>query len=93
MNNYIKRFVCNYTICYRTLALYNKKPGLLQLLLILYTLWTNLFMDFKDMLKDKNRFDAMLVIVDRLSKQVVIIPCFQTVISYDLASIFITYIY
>jgi hypothetical protein len=50
-------------------------------------------MDFKDITKNKNRFDAMLVIVDRLSKQVVIIPCFQTIISYDLASIFITNIY
>jgi hypothetical protein len=50
-------------------------------------------MDFKDITKNKSRFDAMLVIVDRLSKQVVIIPCFQTIISYDLASIFITNIY
>jgi hypothetical protein len=33
-------------------------------------------MDFKDILKDKNRFDIIFVIVDRLSKQAVIIPCF-----------------
>jgi hypothetical protein len=50
-------------------------------------------MDFKDIPKDKDGFDIMLIIVDRLSKQAVIISCFQTAISRDLASIFIIYIY
>jgi hypothetical protein len=33
-------------------------------------------MDFKDILKNKDGFDIILIIVDRLSKQVVIIPYF-----------------
>ena len=45
-------------------------------------------MDFKSFLPDKKGFDTVLVIVDRLTKQAISIPCFKTTMAEDLARLF-----
>ena len=49
-------------------------------------------MDFKSFPKDKDGFDSILVIVDRLSKQLVSIPCYKIATAKDLANMFIKYV-
>ena len=50
-------------------------------------------MDFKSQPKDKHGFDNICVIVDRLSKQSISIPCYKTVTAEQLAQLFIQYVY
>jgi hypothetical protein len=50
-------------------------------------------MDFKSFLKDKNSYNIILVIVDRLNKQPISLSYYKIIISRDLAYIFIIYIW
>jgi hypothetical protein len=50
-------------------------------------------MDFKSMPKDKGGFNAILVFVDRLGKRPILISCYKTFITRELAHYFITYIW
>ena len=66
----------------------DKTPGLLYLLPIPDKPWRDLSIDFKSFLLDKKGFDTVLVIVDRLTKQAISIPCFKTTTAEDLARLF-----
>jgi hypothetical protein len=46
-------------------------------------------MDFKSFPHDKNGYDAILVIVDQLSKQAFSLPCFKTTTAKDMAELYI----
>src|SRR5450432_4017507 len=50
-------------------------------------------MDFKSMPKDKAGYDKVFVVIDRLSKQAISIPCYKTVTAEDMAQLYITYVY
>ena len=50
-------------------------------------------MDFKSMPKDKHGFDTVFVVIDRLSKQAILIPYYKTVTVSDMATMFISHIY
>ena len=50
-------------------------------------------MDFIKKLLSFSRFDTILVIVDRLTKQVIFIPAHDTITSMDLAYLFILYVF
>jgi hypothetical protein len=50
-------------------------------------------MDFKEFLKDKYSYDAILVIIDRLRKDSVIVPYYKTIDARGLATLFIRWIY
>ena len=50
-------------------------------------------MDFKSFPQDKKGFDTVLVIVDRLTKQAISIPCFKTTTAEELARLFTQYVY
>jgi hypothetical protein len=50
-------------------------------------------MDYKSFPKDKHGYDTLWVVVDRLSKQAVSIPCFKTVTARDMAEMYIQHIY
>jgi hypothetical protein len=45
------------------------------------------------MLKDKAGYDNVFVVVDRLSKQAVSMPCHKTITAKEMARLYITYIY
>jgi transposase InsO family protein len=50
-------------------------------------------MDFKSFPVSKKGFDSILVVVDRLGKRPISMPCFKTTTARDLAKLFITHIW
>ena len=50
-------------------------------------------MDFKEFLKDKHGYNAILVIIDRLGKDSVTVPYYKTIDARGLATLFIKWIY
>ena len=45
------------------------------------------------MLKTRNKFNIVFVIIDRLSKQTIFMFCFKTIIAKDMACMFINKVY
>ena len=43
--------------------------------------------------KDKHSYDTVFVVVDRISKQAILVPCYKTVTAEDIACIFIIHVY
>jgi hypothetical protein len=50
-------------------------------------------MDFKEFFKDKHGYDAILVIIDRLKKDLIIVPYYKTIDACSLVTLFIKWIY
>ena len=50
-------------------------------------------MDFIEKLPSFSRFDTILVIVDRLTKQAIFIPAHNTIMSVDLACLFVLHVF
>jgi len=50
-------------------------------------------MDFIKKLLSSSRFDTILVIVDRLIKQAIFIPAYDTITSMDLACLFVLHVF
>ena len=50
-------------------------------------------MDFKSFPVDKEGSDCLFVVMDRLSKQAVSVPCHKTVNARDLAELFLKYVW
>jgi hypothetical protein len=71
----------------------DRTPGLLQPLLVPDHLWQYILIDFKSFPCDKNGYDAILVVVDRLSKQAFSLPYFKTTTVKDIAELYIQHIY
>ena len=55
--------------------------------------WQYITIDFKSMPKDKAGYDNIFVVIDRLSKQAVSIPCHKTITAKDMAWLYIVFIY
>ena len=50
-------------------------------------------MDFKLFLKDKYSYNMAFVVVNRLSKQAISLPCFKTTTVKDMARMYVNNIY
>ena len=50
-------------------------------------------MDFKLFLKDKYGYNMAFMVVNRLSKQAISLPCFKTITAKDMARMYINNIY
>ena len=55
--------------------------------------WQYVTMDFKSFSKDKYRYDIIYIVIDRLSKQSTLIPCYKTTTAKDIAQLYISYVY
>ena len=55
--------------------------------------WNSISMDFIEKLPSSSGFDTILVIVNRLTKQAIFIPAHNTIMSMDLAHLFVLYIF
>lgn len=93
MQRDIERFVRNCQPCRRAHVPRDKTPGFLHPLPIPAYPWQHVTMDFKSMPKDKFGYDAVLVVIDRLSKQAISVPCHKTVTAEQLAQLYITHVY
>jgi hypothetical protein len=89
----IERFVRNCQPCRRAYVPRDKTPGFLHPLPIPEHPWQHVTMDFKSMPKDKFGYDMVFVVIDRLSKQAISIPCHQTITAEEMAQLYITYVY
>lgn len=50
-------------------------------------------MDFNSFPKDKHGFDSVYVVIDRLSKQSISVPCYKTITAEQMAHLYITHVY
>jgi transposase InsO family protein len=89
----IERFVRNCQPCRRAHVPRDKTPGFLHPLPIPEHPWQHVTMDFKSMPKDKFGYDTVFVVIDRLSKQAISIPCHQTITAEEMAQLYITHVY
>jgi transposase InsO family protein len=89
----VEQFVENCRACRRATVPRDKKPGFLHPLLVPDRPWQHVTHDFKSFPKDKHGYDMIYVVVDRLSKQSVCIPCHKNVTARDMARMYITHIY
>ena len=71
----------------------HKPYGSLKQLSIPERPWTSISMDFIKKLPSSSRFDTILVIVNRLTKQVIFIPAHDTIVSVDLARLFVLHVF
>jgi len=55
--------------------------------------WNSIFMDFIKKLSSSSRFDTILIIVDQLTKQIIFMPTHDTIISADLAHLFVLHVF
>ena len=89
----VDRYVRNCHPCKRALSPRDKTPGLLQPLPVPERPWQHISMDFVSFNKDKHGYDNVLVIVDRLSKESISVPCYKTTTAEEMASLFIYHIW
>ena len=72
MNNTICHYIQNCHICRRTKAPKDQYNSLLKPLLILTYSWTDITLDFVTKLLHNNSYNAVLMIIDRLTKKNII---------------------
>ena len=89
MNSFVRHFVRNYYTCHR--AKYSRLPkqGFLRPLPVLNRPWRKVSLDFIIGLLISDGYDAILVVIDRLSKKRHLIPCNSTYNARDLVDLFI----
>ena len=87
----VAQFVRNCHDCKRSKPEHHAPHGVLRPLLIPNRPWEELSMDFVTGLlpSELEGFDAIMVIVDRLTKQRHLVPCHTTANSKDLANIYL----
>jgi hypothetical protein len=64
----VKAYVSNCQVCHQAKPEHSKVPGLLQPLPIPQQAWQIVSMDFIDGLPKSQRFDTILVVVDKFTK-------------------------
>ena len=89
LTNDVAQYVDAYRACRRSTVPRDRTPGFLHPLPIPDRPWQHISMDYKSFPKDKHGYDTLWVVVDRLSKQAVSIPCFKTVTAKDMAEMYI----
>ena len=93
MRTDIKRYIRNCHACKRSHIPRDKTPGFLHPLPIPDRPWQHITMDFKSQPEDKHGYNCVWVVIDRLSKQAVSVPCHKTINAEQMAQLFITYVY
>ena len=87
------KFIHSCTSCGRSKASRHKPYGMLQQLPIPLHPWESISMDFIEQLPPSNSFTAILVVVDRLTKQSIFIPTTDEVTSAELATLFVQHVF
>jgi hypothetical protein len=93
LREFVKKYCKSCTTCMRSKPQRHKPYGLLKQLPIPERPWNSISMDFIETLPTSSGCDAILVIVDRLSKQGIFIPTTIQCTSEDLAVLFVTHVF
>ena len=88
-----KRYVRNCLACRKAHPRQTRVPGLIHPLPIPDRPMQHLCIDFKEFPKDKAGYDQIMVVIDRLSKQAISIPCHKTIDARGMAELFIQWVY
>ena len=89
----VQQFCKSYVTCMRSKPQCHKPYGSLKQLPIPERPWNSISMDFIKKLLSSSRFDTILVIVNRLTKQTIFIPAHDTITSADLARLFVLHVF
>jgi hypothetical protein len=81
-------FVSSCDVCQRSKILLEKSQGLLIPLQIPETRFESLNIDFASMPTSIDGFDAFVIISDRLSKLIQVVPCYETTTAKEFAHLF-----
>jgi hypothetical protein len=93
MELYINRYIGNCPECKRNKNSRLKPAGLLRPLPIPQKPWQHITMDFKSFNKDRHNYDAILVIMDRLSKRLFFLLTHKTCTAANLAELYYTFLW
>jgi len=93
LRTFVKDYVQSCTSCARAKTPRHRPYGLLKQLPVLERPWNSISMDFIEQLPDSTGFTAILVVVDRLSKQAIFIPTHDTITSPELAKLFLLHVF
>jgi hypothetical protein len=88
-----KNYVAQCVLCAHNKPSRHRPYGLLQPLPIPERPWHSISMDFIKQLPPLNRFTAILVIIDRLSKEAIFIPTTNEATAVDIANAFVTQVF
>ena len=89
VRKFVNDFCSSCTTCRRSKSLRHKPYGLIKQLPIPSRPWDSISMDFIEHLPESSGFTAILVVVDRHSKQGIFIPTTDSINSAGLAKLFI----
>ena len=89
MSTFIKKYTNQCERCARMKPSNLALPGKLHPLELPDTPWTEVTADFTTDLPLSNGFDSILVVVDRFSKEVELIPCNKTTTALDTARLYL----
>ena len=89
----VQHFCKSCVTCMRNKPQRHKPYGLLKQLPIPDWPWNSISMDFIETLPKSTGYNAILVIVDRLTKQSIFIPCNDTITSAELARLFVLHVF
>jgi len=89
----VDRFVWNSHICHRTKSTHHAPYGVLRPLLVPERPWQHISADFVTGLPRSKGFDAICVVVDRLTKQRHLMPCTTTITVEGLVDLFCDWIF
>lgn len=93
MGTDVDRYIRNCWGCKRAKPFKDKTPGLLQPLAIPERPWQHVTMDFTEAPTTKSGYDMIFVIVDRLGKRAISIPCHKNITAREAARLFIQWPY
>jgi hypothetical protein len=93
VRSFVKDFCQSCVTCKRSKSQRHRPYGLLKQLPIPERPWHSISMDFIEKLPKSAGFDTILVVVDRLTKQSLFIPTFDTITSAELAKLFVIHIF
>lgn len=89
----VDAYINNCNPCNRSHVPRDRAPGFLHPLPVPERPWQHLTMDFKSFPSDKAGYDCLFVIMDRLSKSSVSIPCHKTINARRMAELFLTHVW
>src|SRR5258707_9951641 len=93
MRHMVGDYIRSCTSCAHTKVMHHKPYSLLKQLPIPGQPWESILMDFIEQLPASAGFTAILVIVDRLTKQLLFIPTHDMVDTPQLARLFLTHVF
>jgi hypothetical protein len=93
LRSFVQDYCKTCTNCHRAKAPRHRPYGLLKQLPIPEKPWNSISMDFIEKLPNSDGYSAILVVVDRLTKQAIFIPTHDTITSAQLAHLFLLHVF